>query len=482
MVVTLAMLALIAVGRIAIEPSDLYDNEQPLTISYTADMLLNGHWVVYYGFTGELMTKPPLYNWVASPFVAGAGFGAEWAHKAPAWLGAMVLFGVTVAMARRCFAGVDHAATAYPYAFLTDWRGLAWVAGLMAVGSHLGIKLMYLARPDGVLVACLAVAWWLGTAMVVRSAGRPRWGVVIGFWVAVGLAGLAKGLPALIPVIYVLLLGGLRGLACGERWSWRWVRAWGVWWGLPLAAAMVGGWLAAGEVMSPGLLRRFVVDEVGAKASGAGWWTPLLGVVKSPGLYLARALPWSVLALLGIGHVLWHWKGWRAWVTHPVFPAMAWLGVVVVFFVPAADRGDYLAPAMPAGAVLAAYWLGHHAYRLRSAAGLAAVVGCVGLAIVAWRVAIAEPYGENVHRFAAEVREIVGDDRVAMIDTGYNPLPTLIGVHDRGALPGNVPPTWLIAPIGNEVSEPVLISGLIPEVDGKRAGELGLYRVSGSQD
>jgi len=100
MVVTLSLAVLVVAGRVFVEPSDLYDNEQPLTISYTVDMLLHGHWVVYHGFTGELMTKPPLYNWVAAPFVAAAGYGAEWAHKAPAWLGGLATFVVAVAMGR----------------------------------------------------------------------------------------------------------------------------------------------------------------------------------------------------------------------------------------------------------------------------------------------------------------------------------------------------------------------------------------------
>ncbi|MEM1208272.1 MAG: hypothetical protein AAGI54_03305 [Planctomycetota bacterium] len=511
MVVTLAMLALIAAGRMAIEPSDLYDNEQPLTISYTADMLLNGHWVVYYGFTGELLTKPPLFNWVAAPFVAVAGFGAEWAHKAPAWLGLAVVFAATVAMgrwtlprahaeaakawllsrssARRASGGVPEMPASgvnYPYAFIADWRGLAWAGGLMAVSSYLGIKLMYLARPDGVMIGCLAVAWWLGTIMVVRESGeRARWGVAAGFWAAVGLAGLAKGVPALIPVIYVLLLGGLRGWARGERWSWRWASEWGVWWGLPLASGMVGAWLIAGELASPGLLKRLVVDEVGAKASGGGWWTPLMGLAMSPGYFVARVLPWSVLALLGVGHVMWHWRGWRAWVVHPAFPAIAWLGVVIVFFVPAADRGDYLAPAMPAAGVLAAFWLGHHAYRLRSAAAVAVAAGCVGLAIVGWRVSIAEPYGENTHRFVADLGKVLDGRPIVLVETGYNPLPTLLGVHPRGKRPSDdelAAAGWAIAPKGKtwpapEGAEPLFASRPLPEVSGKRAGSLVLWRL-----
>ncbi|MEO0587445.1 MAG: hypothetical protein AAF078_07390 [Planctomycetota bacterium] len=277
MVVAIAVVAAIGLGRL-LEPSDLYDNEQPLTISYTADMLVNGHWLVYRGTSGELLTKPPLFNWVAAPFVAAAGFGAEWAHKAPSWLGALATFAVVVAMGRRVFAAMVETGgpatelrrsagvgDAYPYAFVNDWRALAWVAGLAWVASYPAIKLGYLARPDGVLVACMAAAWWLGTMVVekdegrrtkdevgvrkdevrernegARSAERGASGELVTsdvsltsaqpfvlrpssfvlpllFWLAVGLAALAKGLPALIPVIFVVLLGVSRRVARGER-------------------------------------------------------------------------------------------------------------------------------------------------------------------------------------------------------------------------------------------------------------------------
>jgi len=234
-------------------------------------------------------------------------------------------------------------------------------------------------------------------------------------------------------------------------------------------------------VTEPGLLKWLLVDELSRKTGAQGWWTPVVGLVKSPGLLLARLLPWSVVGLLGVGHLLIHWRGWRAWVLHPVWPALWWSAVVVLFFVPAADRGDFLGPAIPSVAVLAAWWVGHHTAGLRTSAWVAGAVGCVGLALVAWRVGIAEPYGANAHGFAAQVREVVGEERVVMIDTGYNPVPALLGVHQHGKGPGGAWDGWLIAPVegaGRGV-EPVVVSGLISEVEGGRAAALGLYRVGG---
>src|SRR5688572_30822432 len=66
-------------------PSDLYDQTQPKTMSYTTDIIVHGgsHWLLPFE-RGELpATKPPLYNWLAAPAVKWLGFNSEIAHKLP---------------------------------------------------------------------------------------------------------------------------------------------------------------------------------------------------------------------------------------------------------------------------------------------------------------------------------------------------------------------------------------------------------------
>src|SRR5438046_2872251 len=63
-------------------PSTLHRFDQPRTVSYTADVILNGRWLLPRDMLGGPATKPPLVNWLAAPVVA-LGFWTEWAVKWP---------------------------------------------------------------------------------------------------------------------------------------------------------------------------------------------------------------------------------------------------------------------------------------------------------------------------------------------------------------------------------------------------------------
>src|SRR4051812_48886443 len=73
-------------------PSDLWDNTQPKTVSYTTDILVHGgnHWILPVDYAlehgAEPATKPPLYNWIAAPLVSALGFNSEIAHRSPSIL------------------------------------------------------------------------------------------------------------------------------------------------------------------------------------------------------------------------------------------------------------------------------------------------------------------------------------------------------------------------------------------------------------
>ncbi|MEE9608696.1 MAG: hypothetical protein V3U03_13225, partial [Myxococcota bacterium] len=64
-------------------PSDLWDQTQPRTVSYTTDILVNGgsHWILPMEPGRRPATKPPLYNWMAAPAVKLLGFPSELGHK-----------------------------------------------------------------------------------------------------------------------------------------------------------------------------------------------------------------------------------------------------------------------------------------------------------------------------------------------------------------------------------------------------------------
>jgi 4-amino-4-deoxy-L-arabinose transferase-like glycosyltransferase len=69
-------------------PSALQRFDQPKTVSYTADIVANGNWLLPRDILGRPATKPPLVNWLAAPVVA-MGFWTEWAVKWPMLAGSL---------------------------------------------------------------------------------------------------------------------------------------------------------------------------------------------------------------------------------------------------------------------------------------------------------------------------------------------------------------------------------------------------------
>src|SRR5262245_54482471 len=80
----MAALAALLVGRM-LGPSDLWDQTQPRTVSYTTDMRIHGgsHWILPIERGEVPATKPPMYNWLAAPMVRWLGFNNEIAHRFP---------------------------------------------------------------------------------------------------------------------------------------------------------------------------------------------------------------------------------------------------------------------------------------------------------------------------------------------------------------------------------------------------------------
>src|SRR5690554_347651 len=90
-------------------PSDLWDQTQPKTISYTTDIIVHGgeHWILPLERGALPATKPPLYNWLAVPMVKLLGFGSEVAHKFPSILAICLCWLVLVRLGRRLDANND---------------------------------------------------------------------------------------------------------------------------------------------------------------------------------------------------------------------------------------------------------------------------------------------------------------------------------------------------------------------------------------
>ncbi len=212
------------------------------------------------------LEKPPLYPWLVALGLPADGAIDEARARRPAAIAAAVGVAATVALGWRL---------AGPAA--------GWIAGLVLVTSPLWVLYARTALVDTTLAALGALAT-LGFAWALPPHGR-RWAGLLGF-APVGLAFLAKGPLALLPLLGVLVLAAV-------RWDREVLRAlpWG--WGSLLAAAIGLPWfvLIAREHL-PELIhmaRSQILDRV---TTGAG-------VHPRPALWYllvlpANVFPWSL--------------------------------------------------------------------------------------------------------------------------------------------------------------------------------------------
>lgn len=476
----LLTLAMMLAARI-LGPSALYRFDQPKTATYTADIVVHGRWLLPRDILGNPSTKPPLVNWLAAPIVK-AGFWTEWALKLPMLAGSLATLGLCIWMARR-IAGRLPEADADPHfgAHLPAIAGIAWLT------NPANLTALYHCRPDPLLLGFLTLGWVLGTR-IVDPAQRLHRGEVLVFWLAVGLAALTKGPPAILPVLYLplaarLLHGGWASLA---RTGW--------WWGLPLAGVLFGAWLVPMALQNPEHFRDVLVGKeilapalgMGAKFNNlnineSGPLHILTGCWQNPVWFCERFAPWSVLAIAAAC-----WIGPRQWFRHPLGPAILWILLVGGFFSLIAHKtADYLLPAYPAAAILAAWFGVSVLRRWRVQAAHVALAGfALGLALSIDWVWFSSPakerIGENVRQFAAEARLLIGEDSVLCLETGYNTAQFFLHEHQvEPPTPEQVAAAqWVVMPACPGVT-PALLSGRIASGSAKasRRPGLALYRI-----
>jgi 4-amino-4-deoxy-L-arabinose transferase-like glycosyltransferase len=485
-------------------PSDLYDNDQPKTVAYTADIASHGRWALPVDMLGRPATKPPLYNWVGVLCAWTAGRWSEFVLKLPSLLAMAVTLGVVLAVGWRWASGElrpptdpnrDTCGTS-PGWMQRHPGALAIVAGLAWLANYSTFKLMYTARPDMLLVAFMTVGWAAATVLMRQyrhttdnQSGdntRPPRGHLLPwqllFWLALAGAALAKGPQAILLVIYLLIGAKL----VGGRWAA--LRTTGWWWGLVLSGGLIGAWLFAvtradAAHLTDQLLRQQILD----RAIELDIKQLLLGPVKPPLYLLVFFAPGSIFTLLALADLL---RRPRCWTDHPVGPALLWVVVVVGFSMIIAgalgrDRADYLAPAYPAAALAGAWWIvaiGRR-YRLQPAGVLAVgLVMLIGLGVHAHRFSPAARtrYGEHLKRFARQVHLLVGSEALALDGLGYVPLGALIGrnvIHRPLENPAAY--RWVVRPM-DQPGPGRLIASSLPIAfasPGRPAGRLGLYQL-----
>lgn len=447
-------------------PSDLHDQTQPKTVAYTTNIVLNitdyAHWVLPLELAEYPATKPPLYNWVAVPFVALTDGRYEWAHKVPS------IFS---------FFAINLILFWLLWKIAPDCSVMRYSAILIFSTNYMWFKLAYLARPDSLLTLFLVVGWVAAT-MLVQERGAPEkqrgWSILL--WGSTALALLAKGPAAvLIPLFLFGILwcrderAGVRGtgkrnflrprLQPGYLWGCgkETVRISGGWLGLPLSLLPFGVWVLLAYQINPVhvyevLIREEVVDRmlgIGAEGTKHGPWDLLRTLPKMPFVFLTRFFPWSIFFIAGLFEFA---RRMSAGVSTAgaedtkeiAASTQLWLtaclvGVVlpILFFTfSAGKRGDYIAISFVPAALFVAWALNQRGIlgEARRAALIATVSAATlfGLAVYAFYFdfAVRYPLGDALTDFAAEVRPLIeadADERaVEFYCTGRNPLQTLL--------------------------------------------------------
>jgi 4-amino-4-deoxy-L-arabinose transferase-like glycosyltransferase len=446
-------------------PCDLWDQTQQKTISYTTDIIVHGqsHWVLPIEAGTMPATKPPMYNWIAVPFVNLLGFSSELAHKFPSVIAITLCWLIIVRIGRRIDPGSDQA--------------LGWLAGLILIANSPMFKLGYLARPDMLLTLWLLCSWAISTAALIK--GSASVGTIAAFWLFISLAGLTKGPAAIVDVLYVVIAARI----IGGRWSA--VQILRPMIGLPVCALLIGVWIYGVWRLNPEHLThvlwhneifgRFTgTGPLGNKEGFAGW----VRTFPEQGLYFViRFVPWSVWSILAIMS-LWRpnpddpdrRRGWRtipgdagSWLCGAAIQVVL---VVGLFTLSASKRADYIAAAFPPGALLAAWWLLHMGSRIAARrprfAPLTAVAVLLVLSLLneLEMAAPARGFGNNMRSFVNQATEAMSADPMPLAfiwidDTHFQ---AMFGASERDdkeaveALLETRRPFWVIA--GRKISAP----------------------------
>jgi 4-amino-4-deoxy-L-arabinose transferase-like glycosyltransferase len=331
------VVAIVVVRVVTLSGYPLMDTTEARYAEIARKMLETGDWLMpQFDYGLPFWGKPPLSTWLSALSMAAFGVN-EFAARLPS---AAILAGCGVLV---------HA-----LAKLRGGRDQAlWTLALFASTAMVFVAAGAV-MTDGALM--------LGTTLSMA-----------GFWIALHgadkhrrlgacafFAGLAAGLLAKGPIAAILVLAPLGAWVLWTRsleTAWRrlpWVS------GSLVALGLAGAWYWAAERATPGFLEYFLVGEHWKRFVEPGWAGDRYGRahVSVRGaiwlLWIAAALPWSVVALALIARAARARRGWRA------FAADAWrvyFGIwaiaPMVFFTPAGNiLITYVLPGLPAFALL----------------------------------------------------------------------------------------------------------------------------------
>lgn len=303
---------------------DLWAPDEPDIGEVVREIHLTGSWAVLRDNQELYFEKPPLYPWLAAVASLPAGRPTEFALRLPSSLAALLGLVAMFYLGRGLFGRRTGAlaavvlATTYGYFMEARW-------------AHPDMLWTFL-----LLMACLAFH------RAYRSGGDPRWMAV--FYLSIGLANLTKGPHGLlIPLLAVIaFLAASRDL--------RFVRRMGWWWGLPLALAPVGLWIAAyRSTGEPFPLEALVLRLTHRFTRGEHHARPFYHVLIS---LVVEFFPWVLLLPAAI---------WQTFPRRGARPdrdnayVYSWImSIFSVFALSVEKRSVYLLPLLPLLALLVA--------------------------------------------------------------------------------------------------------------------------------
>ena len=490
-------LALVLIGRI-VGPSDLGQNlDQSKTIAFTVDMVEHGQWILPRDSLGALTRKPPLVNWVGAPIVA-IGLHNELALKLPSVLAGVSTSLMVFFIARFLFRllatqGDPQLRDAGDRSIASHASALGWLAAAIWLASPSAIKHVYFMRPDMLFTALLTGSWVCSVVLLTdEQSTKPVWLAML-IWGLAGFAALTKGPLAMIVPIYLILhiliitpSARRRDAIASTRW----------YWGLPLMLALPVFWLMSAYRINPEHVTGALLgQELSSRVGNSGLGGIMDSMIKVPGFFFERFLPWCLPAALAI-----IFKPSSKLRSHPLAPAVLWTLIVLgSTALTGLAAGSYIMPAYPAGAVLAAYTL----YRLiiqdnndRSARGLRMISFAILLsAVLITGREITQSRGartgtgDSIKSFADSAARLIKDDGVRFNQMGDLPIASLMGLHQPGDLTQAPSHRWLIEPTHlHALDDALLVSDPIVTHDpitGKPIGEqaqdritIGLYRIA----
>ncbi len=276
----LLLFALIAGLRIGAQ-SDLHEGDQPKQADYVLDIVCNGNWTVQHHADGSIMSKPPLYNWIAAPAVMLFGAEDVWL-KLPSLLAGLAAVLMAWDLARRRLGE----------------RAAFWGCVFLMLTSMFA-KQMYYARTDMMLACFTVMQFWAAIRLEDAADAGERSGWVWRFWIATAFGNLTKGPLALLPLLALAAFWIIE-----RRFNER-VFQLGLWWGVPLSLLPLAAWFAMachleGPIVYQHLVRGEMLDRfknVADKVVGDNSNRPFYYYLPQ---VLGRTLPWSLFGLLGL--------------------------------------------------------------------------------------------------------------------------------------------------------------------------------------